>query len=72
YDIARAAIEAGKMVYSEWPLGMSTEQAQDLADRAKEAGVRTFIGLQARYSPAIQHARDLITQGYIGNVLATT
>ncbi|MFC0330882.1 Gfo/Idh/MocA family protein [Paenibacillus sepulcri] len=72
YDIARAAIEAGKMVYSEWPLGMSTEQAQDLADRAKEAGVRTFIGLQARYSPAIQHARDLIVQGYIGDVLATT
>ncbi|MCY9656586.1 Gfo/Idh/MocA family oxidoreductase [Paenibacillus chondroitinus] len=72
YDIARAAIEAGKMVYSEWPLGMSTEQAQDLVNRAKEAGVRTFIGLQARYSPAIQHARDLITQGYIGNVLATT
>lgn len=72
YDIARAAIKAGKMVFSEWPLAMTTDEAIDLATLAKTAGVRTVIGLQARYSPAIQYTRDLVAEGYVGDVLSTT
>lgn len=66
------ALEAGKMVFSEWPLGLNVEEAEELAERAKAAGVRTAIGLQARYAPAVLHARDLISQGFIGDVLAST
>ncbi|MBM7569072.1 Gfo/Idh/MocA family protein [Paenibacillus sacheonensis] len=72
YDIALAAIEAGKMVFSEWPLGVTTDEAQELAARAKAKGVRTMVGMQARFSPAIQYARDLIREGYIGEVMSTT
>lgn len=71
YEIARAAIEAGKMVYSEWPLGMNTKEAEELAKLAESAGVRTIIGLQARFSPAIRYARDLVADGYVGEVLST-
>src|SRR4030095_2016161 len=71
HSLTAAAINAGKMVFTEWRLGRTLEEAEDLAARADKAGVRTVIGLQARFAPAVQYARDLITQGYIGDVLAT-
>jgi predicted dehydrogenase len=60
------------MVYSEWPLGIDLREATDLAAKADATGVRTVIGLQGRFSPAVRHARDLIADGYIGDVLGTT
>ncbi|MFF7184932.1 Gfo/Idh/MocA family protein [Streptomyces sp. NPDC008222] len=66
------ALRAGKAVYSEWPLGVGLEQAADLAERARAARVRTVIGLQARFAPAVRHARDLVADGYVGKVLGTT
>lgn len=67
-----AALDAGKMVFSEWPLGNGLDEAIDLAARAKAAGVKTAIGLQARFSPVVRHARTLIEECYIGEVLGTT
>jgi len=72
HELVSAALDAGKMVFSEWPLGANIAEAQDLAKHAEQAGVRTLIGLQARLAPAIRHARKLIADGYIGDVLATT
>lgn len=72
HALVSAALEAGKMVYSEWPLGTGSDQAADLSARAKAAGVRTVIGLQSRFSPVVRHAHDLIADGYVGEVLGTT
>ncbi|MET8158570.1 Gfo/Idh/MocA family oxidoreductase [Sphaerisporangium sp. NPDC005289] len=72
HALVSAALEAGKMVYSEWPLGVDLREAADLAQRARAAGVRTVIGLQARFSPVVRHVRDLIADGYVGRVLGTT
>ncbi|MGH8644013.1 MAG: Gfo/Idh/MocA family protein [Gammaproteobacteria bacterium] len=72
HALISAALDAGKMVLSEWPLGVNLDEAVDLADRAERAGVRTAIGLQARFAPSVRHARDLVAQGYLGEVLATT
>lgn len=70
--LTAAALQAGKMVFTEWPLGRTYQEAEDLAERAKRSGLRTVIGLQARFSPAVQRARQLVTEGYIGDVIATT
>ena len=67
-----AALDAGKMVYCEWPLGNGLKEAEEMAARAKSLGVRTAIGLQARSSPVIRYLRDLIREGYVGEVLSTT
>ena len=67
-----AALDAGKMVYCEWPLGNGLADAARLSEYALGAGVPTVCGLQARFSPAIRYVRDLIADGYIGEVLATT
>jgi predicted dehydrogenase len=72
HEMVAAALAAGKMVFSEWPLGRTISEARDLADRAVAAGIRTAVGLQGRFSPAVQHARRLVRQGYVGDVLATT
>ncbi|MFS4092256.1 Gfo/Idh/MocA family protein [Streptomyces sp. AF1A] len=72
HALVSAALDAGKAVYSEWPLGADIDEAADLAARARAAGVPTAIGLQARFAPAVRHARDLIADGYLGKVLGTT
>lgn len=71
-ELATAALAAGKAVYCEWPLGNGLHEAETLAARAKHQGVLAVAGLQARAAPAVAYVRDLIAQGYVGEVLSTT
>src|SRR5207247_4369408 len=56
----------------EWPLGNGLNEAETLAALAKKKGVLAVVGLQARSAPSVAYVRDLITQGYVGEVLSTT
>jgi predicted dehydrogenase len=67
-----AAIDAGKHVYSEWPLGRDTAEAVTMLEAAESKGIRHAIGLQGRVSPSINYVRDLIVEGYIGRPLSGT
>jgi predicted dehydrogenase len=71
-ELATAALEAGKAVYCEWPLGNGLQEAETLAALAETQGVLAVAGLQARSAPAVAYVRDLVAQGYIGEVLSTT
>src|SRR5437867_4555375 len=71
-ELATAALEAGKAVYCEWPLGNGLEEAETLAALAEKQGVLAVAGLQARSAPAVAYVRDLVEQGYVGEVLSTT
>lgn len=70
YEPTRAALEAGKHVYTEWPLGRTTAEAEELAALARAKGVRTATGLQARLDPALMYMKEQIESGYVGQVLA--
>jgi len=70
YEPTRAAIEAGKPVYTEWPLGRTTAEAEELAALARAQGVQTAVGLQARVSPALLYMKEQIEAGYVGEVLS--
>jgi len=72
YELVTAALDAGKMVYCEWPLGNGLGEAKEMATTARVKGIRTFTGLQARSAPEIRYVRDLIKSGYVGNVLSTS
>jgi predicted dehydrogenase len=72
YDPVMAAIDAGKHVYCEWPLGRTTEEAIRMRDAAEHKGIRHVVGLQGRASPAINYLKDLIAEGHIGRVLSGT
>ena len=65
------AVAAGKMVMSEWPLGVDIAQSTDITARVTKTDLWTLIGLQARMAPSIRYARDLVEQGYVGKVLGT-
>lgn len=70
FEPTKAAIEAGKHVYTEWPLGRNTAEAVELAALAKARGVQTATGLQSRVSPALLYLKELVEGGYVGEVLA--
>ena len=70
YGPTKAAIEAGKHVLTEWPLGRTTAEAEELATLARAKGVQTAVGLQSRVSPALLYVKDLIDAGYVGEVLS--
>jgi predicted dehydrogenase len=71
-ELATAALDAGKAVYCEWPLGNGLAEAEALAALATRNGVLAVAGLQARSAPSVTYVRDLINQGYVGEVLSTT
>ncbi len=70
YELSKNALEAGKHVFCEWPLGANTKEAEELAALARKKNLRTMVGLQRRASPAYLYMRELIQQGYVGQVLA--
>jgi predicted dehydrogenase len=71
-ELVSAALAAGKAVYCEWPLGRDLDDARELAALANDRGVRTVVGLQARQAPAVGFVRELLGDGYVGEVLSTT
>jgi predicted dehydrogenase len=71
-ELVSAAIEAGKAVYCEWPLGNGLAEAEKMADLVKRKKAYAAIGLQARSAPAVNYVRDLVAQDYVGEVLSTT
>ena len=70
YQVAMDALNAGKHVYCEWPLAANLQQAQEMADLARAKGLRAMVGLQARASPVHLRLKELVEEGYVGQVLA--
>src|SRR4029077_4499215 len=68
YGPTKAALEAGKHVYCEWPLGRTTAEAVELAALAKARGLVTAVGLQARVNPAVMYMKELVEAGFVGEV----
>ena len=70
HGVVTAALAAGKHVYCEQPLGISTAQAREMQELAQHKGVRTVLGHQSHYEPAALHMAELVRGGYIGRPLA--
>jgi predicted dehydrogenase len=65
--IVLAALEAGKHVYCEWPLGRDAAEAEEMARAAARArSAHVVIGLQALCAPAVRHAAKLVASGALG------
>jgi predicted dehydrogenase len=70
YAPTKAALEAGKHVYCEWPLGRTTAEAVELAALANAKGLVTAVGLQARVNPAVMYMKEQVEAGFVGEVMA--
>lgn len=67
-EIGVAMAQAGKHIWIEKPVGLSTADAQAVADAVAAAGVQGAVGFNYRNAPAVEAARDLIAAGEIGTV----
>ena len=72
HDLIVAALQAGKHVITEWPVGTSTAQTEQTAAAAAGTGLHTAVGLQSRLNPAVVHALELVRAGAVGPVLTAT
>jgi len=70
YQITKDVLNAGKHIFTEWPLGANIGEAQELADLARAKGVRAVVGLQSRAAPAILHMKELVEEGYAGEIMS--
>lgn len=70
YQLTMDALEAGKNVFTEWPLGANLSEAKEMASLAKAKGVHTMVDLQARCSPPFLRLKELIDEGYVGEIVS--
>jgi len=66
-DLVLAALDAGKAVYCEAPLGRTVPEAEEMARAVRSH--HTAIGLQGRLNPSVRRAAQLISSGKIGRPL---
>src|SRR5207237_3902470 len=64
YRPVMAAIEAGKHVYCEWPLGRDTDEATRMLVEVERKGIRHAVGLQGQMSRALCYTKDRIADVY--------
>lgn len=67
-EIALAAAENGKHIFSEKPLAFTAKDARIMLDAAKSRGITHQVGFNFRFTPAIQLAKKLIDDGKIGRI----
>jgi predicted dehydrogenase len=67
-EMALAAAAAAKHFWGEKPLGRFPAETAEIAAAADRAGVMTTVGFNYRHAPVVQHARNLIAQGALGEI----
>jgi predicted dehydrogenase len=68
YDVARAALHAGKDVFVEKPLALTFEQGAELVKIAQAGGRILMVGHVLEYHPGIVRLLELVRSGQLGKV----
>lgn len=65
-EIALYAIEQGKHILCEKPIGLSSSEAQEIAVAAGIAGVSIAVGFTYMRAPLIRHVKQMLDDGAFG------
>lgn len=68
FDPVLASIELGKQVLCEKPVGKNVLEASTLWQAARDKSLASFVPYWTRYVPAFRRARQLVSEGRLGNV----
>jgi len=71
FEVSKAALEAGKHVYSEKPLGADLEEGRALLKLAQEKGLMLGGAPDTVLGAGIQTSRRLIDEGWIGTPIGS-
>jgi predicted dehydrogenase len=70
HPMAKAAIEHGKHILCEKPLTKTSAEAAELLELAEAKGIVHATNHNLRYYPVVQHIRQMVASGELGEVLA--
>ena len=70
FAVNRDILAAGKHVISEKPLAMNTTESKELLSLAESSGLIHAVDFNYRFYPLIQHAREMVRSGEVGDVFA--
>lgn len=68
FELASAALRAGKHTFVEKPLAPSAAEAGEMIDLAEERNLRLMCGQTFLYSPPVQAIKHLIDTGELGDI----
>jgi predicted dehydrogenase len=68
YDLALAALKAGKHVFVEKPLAPTADQVRRLIDEADKRHLTLMVDHTFLYTPAVQKIRELLAEGALGDI----
>jgi UDP-2-acetamido-3-amino-2,3-dideoxy-glucuronate N-acetyltransferase len=68
YELAKAALEAGKDVYVEKPLAIDVKEGRQLVELAEKGHRVLMVGHILRFHPAILKLQELIHNGALGKI----
>ncbi|HXG37244.1 MAG TPA: Gfo/Idh/MocA family oxidoreductase [Bacteroidota bacterium] len=68
YELARAALNAGKHVLIEKPMCMNTAQAEELVSLASKQGVVLMVDHVFVYNPAVEKMKEIVASGKLGKL----
>jgi predicted dehydrogenase len=66
FELAWAALEAGKHVLCEKPVAYDFRETRRAAELARARGLKTKLGFTFRYSPGVQYAKTMMDEGFVG------
>jgi predicted dehydrogenase len=69
-DAVRKAVKAGKHIYCEKPVAVDTNEAMELYQLCKSAGVKNGVVQDKLWLPGIVKIKRLIQQGFFGKILS--
>src|SRR3954447_21346217 len=67
-EIGATLARAGKHIWIEKPVGLSTDDARAVGEAVEAAGVQGTVGFNYRNAPAVVAAREMIAAGELGAV----
>ena len=68
FEVAKAAIEAGKPYAIEKPVTMTAEEADILARMTAEKNLKNMVCFSYRFKAAARYMKDIVAQGSIGQI----
>jgi len=69
YKLVLSALEAGKHVLVEKPMGMNARECKEMAAKAKEKGLFLMEGVWTRCFPATRKVVEILSSGALGDVV---
>ena len=68
YEMAKAALSAGKHVYVEKPMTLTAAHAEELVELSERADRKLMVGHLLEYHPAVERMKEEIDSGGLGDI----